>query len=92
MMVTAAAASQMVDRLEKQNLVKRTAEPEDRRVRHVVLTDSGEDFVMKSIEARQRWVTEIPTELSDEQQDQISAALQLLVSIFQEKPERIATL
>jgi DNA-binding MarR family transcriptional regulator len=37
MMVTAAAASQMVDRLEKLDLVERTADPGDRRVRNVVL-------------------------------------------------------
>jgi DNA-binding MarR family transcriptional regulator len=91
MMVTAAAASQMVDRLEKQNLVKRTAEPEDRRVRPVVLTDSGKGFVIKSIEARQHWVKEIPAALSEKQQDQISAALKLLVSIYPEKLERIAS-
>jgi hypothetical protein len=87
MMVTAAAASQMVDRLEKLNLVKRTVDPDDRRVRYVVLTSGGEDFVTESIEARQHWVKEIPAKLSEEQQDLISEALQLLVSIYPEKPE-----
>lgn len=84
MMVSAAAASQMADRLEKLNLVERTTEPGDRRVRNVVLSEQGESFVKQSIEARQSWVKEIPTELSDVQLDQISAALQLLTSIYQE--------
>ena len=84
MMVSAAAASQMVDRLEKQDLVERTAEPGDRRVRNVLLTNQGESFVKQSIEARQNWVREIPAELSEEQLDQISAALQLLSSVYQE--------
>ena len=84
MMVSPAAASQMVDRLEKQNLVERTAEPGDRRVRNVVLSDQGENFVKQSIEARQSWVKEIPAQLSEEQLDQISTALQLLTSIYQE--------
>jgi DNA-binding MarR family transcriptional regulator len=84
MMVSVAAASQMVDRLEKQNLVERTAEPGDRRVRNVVLSEQGENFVKQSIEARQSWVKEIPARLSEEQLDQISTALQLLTSIYQE--------
>ncbi|MES0361524.1 MAG: MarR family transcriptional regulator, partial [Anaerolineales bacterium] len=84
MMVSAAAASQMVDRLEKQNLVQRTAQPGDRRVRNVVLSDQGKSFVKQSIEARQSWVKEIPAKVSEEQLDQISSALQLLTSIYQE--------
>jgi DNA-binding MarR family transcriptional regulator len=84
MMVSAAAASQMVDRLEKQNLVERIAEPGDRRVRNVVLSNQGENFVKQSIEARQSWVKEIPAKLNEEQLDQISTALQLLTSIYQE--------
>jgi len=85
MMVSAAAASQMVDRLEKQDLVQRMADPGDRRVRNVVLSDQGQSFVQQSIEARQSWIKEIPTDLDEAQLDQISAALQLLTSIFQER-------
>ena len=84
MMVSAAAASQMADRLEKVNLVQRIPEPGDRRVRNVVLTQQGESVVRQSIAARQSWVNEIPGKLSDDQMDQISDALELLASIYQE--------
>ena len=84
MMVSAPAASQMADRLEKVNLVQRVPKSGDRRVRNVVLTEQGEIFVKRSIEARQDWVKAIPTELSDDQLDQISDALQLLASIYKE--------
>jgi DNA-binding MarR family transcriptional regulator len=83
MLVTAAAASQMVDRLEKQDMVSRIADPEDRRVRNVVLSIKGKKIVEKSIIARQNWVKEIPVGLSDNQLDEISAALQLLISTYQ---------
>ena len=83
MLVTAAAASQMVDRLEKQDMVSRVADPEDRRVRNVVLSIKGKKIVEKSIIARQNWVKEIPVGLSDNQLDEISAALQLLISTYQ---------
>lgn len=83
MTVSAPAASQMVDRLEKQNLVERVADPEDRRVRNVVLSGQGEDFVRQSISARKNWVHEIPSELSDEQLAQITVALQILCAAYQ---------
>jgi len=84
MMVSAPAASQMADRLEKLDLVQRVTEPGDRRIRNVVLTEEGENFVKQSIEARKNWVKEIPPELSDDQLGQISTALQLLTSAYQE--------
>lgn len=83
MMVSAAAASQMVDRLENQDLVQRVLDPGDRRVRSVVLSEQGEELVRQSIEARRGWVEEVPVELNDGQLDQISSALQLLISIYQ---------
>ena len=82
MLVSAAAASQMVNRLEKQGLVQRAVDPGDRRVRKVLLSDQGQRFVRQSIEARQSWTKEIPGNLNEEQLDQISAALQLLTSIY----------
>jgi DNA-binding MarR family transcriptional regulator len=84
MMVSAAAASQMVDRLETQNLVERVADPGDRRVRNVVLSVQGENFVKQSIAARQNWVKEIPLELSSEQLDQIASVLQQLSAVYRE--------
>ena len=85
MIVSAAAASQMVDRLEKQNLVTRIPEPGDRRVRNVVLTEQGKRIVRQSIEARRSWVKEAPVELNEDQLDQISSALQLLISVYREQ-------
>jgi DNA-binding MarR family transcriptional regulator len=84
MMVSAAAASQMVNRLEKQNLVARISDPGDRRVRNVVLSEQGEAFVRQSIEARRSWVKEATVELSEEQLEQISSALGVLSSVYRE--------
>lgn len=87
MMVSTAATSQMVDRLEKQGLVNRTANPGDRRVRNVILSSTGEEFVRQSIEARQSWIKTLPAKLSPNQQQQISTALDLLNSSFYDAPE-----
>ena len=85
MMVSAAAASQMVDRLEKQDLVARIPEPGDRRVTNVILSEQGQAFVTQSIEARRSWVKETPAELSQDQLDEISSALQLLISVYRKE-------
>jgi len=83
-LVSPAAASQMVDRLEKLDMVERIADPEDRRVRNVVLSAEGKNIVQNSIKARQSWIKDIPVRLKDDQLDEISAALQLLISTYQE--------
>lgn len=85
MMVSSAATSQLVDRLEKQDLVERTPEPGDRRVRNVVITDKGKHFVEGSITARKKWVEDIPVNLDHEEQQQVSAALQILITNFRQK-------
>jgi DNA-binding MarR family transcriptional regulator len=87
MNVSTAATSQMVDRLEKQNMVKRIQEPGDRRVRNIVLSHQGEKFVQQTIKARLSWLKEIPSKLSEEQQEQVMESLQILVSIYEEETE-----
>ena len=42
---------------EKQSFMKRITESTDRRVRNVVLSSSGENFVKESIDARQDWLS-----------------------------------
>lgn len=83
MMVSAAAASQMVDRLVHQNMVERVSDLRDGRVRNVVLSEQGKNFVGQSIEARQNWVKEIPPELTSDQMDLITSALHQLSAAYQ---------
>ena len=85
MMVSPAAVSQMVDRLEKMNLVERTYDPGDRRVRNVKLSNPGNSFVTRSIKARQSWIKQLPEDMDEAQLDQISSALNILTSIYQDK-------
>jgi DNA-binding MarR family transcriptional regulator len=82
MMVSPAAASQMVDRLEKQDLVQRVPDQRDGRVRNVVLTEQGKTFVQESIAARQNWVNDIPTNLNEDQIEKIASALRKLSAAY----------
>lgn len=79
MNVSPGAASQMVDRLEKLEMVSRVSDPEDRRVRKVTVLDKGEKFVQEKFVFSQNWIGEIATNISPEQEAQITAFLSMLM-------------
>jgi DNA-binding MarR family transcriptional regulator len=57
--VTAAAASQIVERLAGMGLIERNEDPSDRRVRNVTLTAKGRSLVARGFEARIGWVRQL---------------------------------
>lgn len=73
--VTNAAASQMIDRLVQNGLIKRTEDPNDRRAKQLRLTENGRSIVRESIEVRRRWMEKLTDALSVEEQRSIIAAL-----------------
>ena len=79
MMVSPGAASQMVDRLEKLEMVARLSDPEDRRVRKVALLEKGDKFMQENFAFSQNWLSEIPTNITPEQEGQITAVLSILM-------------
>jgi len=48
MQVSPAAASQLIDRLEKLEMVVRISESDDRRVRRIIVLDKGKSFVQEN--------------------------------------------
>ncbi len=79
MRVSPGAASQLVDRLEKQEMVGRISDPDDRRVRKVLVLKKGEKFVQENFIFSQSWLGEIPANISDEQKEQITNILSMFV-------------
>ena len=51
--ITNAAASQMLERLVQQELILRSEDPQDRRVKQFVLTGKGCRIMQESLQARQ---------------------------------------
>ena len=85
MMVSPGAASQMVDRLEKLKMVERIADPDDRRVRKVLVLDKGARFVQENFTFSQNWLSEIPGNITPEQEAQITAVLSILMQSTSQK-------
>ena len=79
MMVSPQAASQLVDRLEKFELVVRIADPKDRRVRKITVLENGEKFVQENFKFSQSWLTEISADINPEQVGQITEVLTILM-------------
>jgi DNA-binding MarR family transcriptional regulator len=77
--VTSAAASQMLDRLVQQHLILRTEDPEDRRVKQIVLTEEGSRILEEGIRARQRWLEDLADTLSEEERETIMVSLKTLL-------------
>lgn len=77
--VTSAAASQMLERLVQQELILRTEDPDDRRVKQIALTDKGHRILEEGIQARQGWMYDLAQSLSDSDKETIMVGLNLLI-------------
>ena len=80
--VTSAAASQMLDRLVQQGLILRSEDPHDRRLKKIVLTEKGCDTLeifRENLHARHAWIDELAAKLSPAEQEQVEAALKILI-------------
>jgi len=77
--ITSAAASQMLERLVQQGLILRSEDPLDRRVKQLFLTEDGQKIIQESIHARQGWLDNLTATLSSAEQEQVIAALKILI-------------
>lgn len=76
--ITAAAASQLVDKLVQAGYIERAEDPNDRRAKLLRLTENGEKFVRKGIEERYRWMNELSSHLNEGEKLKVSEALGIL--------------
>jgi len=77
--ITNPAASQLLERLVLQGLVVRTEDPNDRRLKQIALSKQGEVVLQESIHARQKWLEDLAERISPEEQEQVIAALNILI-------------
>ena len=76
--ITKAAVSQLLDPLIKADLVLRSENPEDRRMRLIGLTDKGQEMVENSRNTRHAWLADLAQVFSDDEKAQLLPAIQLL--------------
>ena len=86
--ISIAAASQMLERLVQQELIVRSEDLQDRRVKHLVLTDKGNGAVEESLQARQGWLDDLVSTLSAGEKEQIAAAVRIMIDKTNELDQR----
>lgn len=84
MQVSPAAASQMVERMVREDLVQRIESPSDRRTRQVHLTERGRQVVQDTIQAREAWVGDLVANLTPEQRSSLVTLMGELILKTQE--------
>lgn len=77
--VTKAAVSQLLDSLIEADLIERSENPEDRRMKLIALTDEGKSLVRKTMTTRNAWLADFVQNFSEEEKAQILPALQLMI-------------
>jgi DNA-binding MarR family transcriptional regulator len=77
--MTSAAASQMLDRLVHQNLILRSEDQHDRRLKQIVLTAKGRQVLQASLQAGQSWLSDLANALTAAEKKQVLAALHILI-------------
>jgi len=75
MQVSHPGASQMIERMVQQGLVKRMETPEDRRVRLVHLTDEGRKVLESNIAARRSWLEQLTGNLNEVETEEATKVL-----------------
>lgn len=81
--ITNAAASQLVEKLVQAGYLERTEDPNDRRVKQLTLTAKAEKLIESGSQKRFRWLDEITSQLSPEEQTKVAEALEILTRATQ---------
>ena len=76
--ITAAAASQSVEKLVQGGFLDRAEDPSDRRAKQVTLSAKGSELIEKSIAERFRWVDQMAVTLNAQESEKVVEALQIL--------------
>lgn len=77
--VTAAAASQLVDKLVQAGYLEREEDPHDRRAKLLTLSDTGRALIDQGTEERYRWMEELASNLSVDEKTKVVEAMTILI-------------
>lgn len=76
--ITAAAASQLTEKLVQGGYIERAEDPNDRRAKSIQLTPKGRELIEAGMTERYRWMDELISKLSAEDKPKVVEALQIL--------------
>jgi DNA-binding MarR family transcriptional regulator len=86
--ISAAAASQLVDKLVQADYLERVEDPSDRRAKLLTLSLKGEELIQQGTEERYGWMSDLTSQLSAEEQHKVAEALDILTRAAQTMDEK----
>jgi DNA-binding MarR family transcriptional regulator len=84
--ISAAGASQLVDKLVQNGLVMRTESPDDRRVRRIALTAKGRALINQGVDERYRWLDDLLDAMSPADEAAILKGLSAMLEVEKKLP------
>jgi DNA-binding MarR family transcriptional regulator len=85
---SAAAASQLVDKLVQAGYLERAEDPNDRRSKLLNLSVKGGELIRQGMDERYRWMDDLVNTLSAEDQKKTADALDILTKAAQQLEEK----
>ena len=86
--ITAAAASQLTEKLVQGGYIERAEDPNDRRAKSIELTPKGKELVEAGMTERYRWMDELVSKLSVEDKPKVVEALKVLTEAAKQLEEK----
>jgi DNA-binding MarR family transcriptional regulator len=86
--ISAAAASQLADKLVQAGYLERDEDPSDRRAKLLRLSENGSKLVKKGIEERYRWMEKLTASFTADEQKRIVNALEMLTEAAHQLDEK----
>jgi len=77
--VSSAAASQMLEHLVEEGLIRRSEDPDDRRMKKITLTEEGTRVIKESVSARLGWIDALEKSISEKEKEQITKTMELII-------------
>ena len=86
--ITAAAASQLTEKLVQGGYIERAEDPNDRRAKSIQLMPKGKELVEAGMTERYRWMDELVSKLSAEDKPKVVEALKVLTEAAKQLEEK----
>jgi DNA-binding MarR family transcriptional regulator len=81
--ISAAAASQLVDKLVHAGYLERAEDPNDRRAKLLTLSTKGKELIQQGTEERYRWMDDLTSKLNVGERAKVVEALNILTEAAQ---------
>lgn len=86
--ISAAAASQLVEKLVQADYLARAEDPNDRRAKLLTLSTKGQELIKRGTDERHRWMDELAAKINAQERAKVTEALEILTRAIEQLEEK----